>query len=272
MTADTATSGPVVEMRGISKTYRANPPVLALRECDLRIGRGDYVAIMGASGSGKSTLMNIIGCLDLPTHGAYRLDGIDVRRLTDQQQSRVRNRKIGFIFQSFNLLPVLTAEENILLPLSIAGRKPDRAWYEQLVETVGLGDRLRHRPSELSGGQQQRVAVARALVSRLLNEQGIECVESPLTPADAWTADELFLTGTGAEIVPVGLAYGGANASFLDEPFVDHLKRVASTARTRVAVVIGEPMAHAVTDVQATREEARARVQGLVNEARRVVG
>ena len=127
---------------------------------------GQFTAIMGPSGSGKSTLMHLLAGLDRPTSGSVVLDGTELSRLDDKRLTDVRRDKVGFIFQSFNLLPVLSAQENIELPLSIAGRKPDRAWMDSLIATVGLGDRLRHRPAELSGGQQQRVAVARALASR----------------------------------------------------------------------------------------------------------
>jgi putative ABC transport system ATP-binding protein len=125
-----------------------------------------FAAIMGPSGSGKSTLMHILAGLDRPSSGSVRLDGVELTELDDKALTNLRRDRIGFIFQTFNLLPVLSAEENILLPLSIAGRKPDPEWLEQLIDTVGIRDRLSHRPAELSGGQQQRVAVARALVSR----------------------------------------------------------------------------------------------------------
>ena len=125
-----------------------------------------FAAIMGPSGSGKSTLMHNLAGLDRPTSGSVRLAGIELTGLDDGELTKLRRDRIGFIFQTFNLLPVLDAEENILLPLSIAGREPDREWFDTLVRTVGIGDRLTHRPAELSGGQQQRVAVARALVSR----------------------------------------------------------------------------------------------------------
>jgi putative ABC transport system ATP-binding protein len=125
-----------------------------------------YTAIMGASGSGKSTLMHCLAGLDKPTAGTVEIDGIEITNLDDNHLTELRRQKIGFIFQAFNLLPVLTAEENIVLPLTIAGRDVDRQWVEHLIGTVGLGDRREHRPSELSGGQQQRVAIARALVTR----------------------------------------------------------------------------------------------------------
>jgi putative ABC transport system ATP-binding protein len=128
--------------------------------------RDRFTAIMGPSGSGKSTLMHILAGLDTPSAGTVTLDGVDITRLDDSELTKLRRDKLGFVFQFFNLLPVLTAEENLVLPLSIAGRKPDAAWVDQLIRTVGLEDRRTHRPSELSGGQQQRVAVARALVSK----------------------------------------------------------------------------------------------------------
>src|SRR4051794_18857540 len=138
----------------------------ALAGVTIGFERGQYTAIMGPSGSGKSTLMHCLAGLDRPTEGEVFVEGTSLSGLDDGKLTELRRDKIGFIFQSFNLLPVLTAEENILLPLSIAGRKPDRAWVDQLIDTVGLRDRLSHRPAELSGGQQQRVAIARALVTR----------------------------------------------------------------------------------------------------------
>ena len=160
----------VAELRGISKTYfKPDGSVLveALKSVDVNIPHGEYTAIMGASGSGKSTMMNILGCLDQPTEGMYILDGKDVARMDDDELSRVRGRKIGFIFQAFNLISELTIVDNVEVPLFYQGihkhDRRDRA-IEQL-KMVGLGDRLTHRPNELSGGQQQRVAVARALVT-----------------------------------------------------------------------------------------------------------
>jgi putative ABC transport system ATP-binding protein len=137
----------------------------ALRGVTIDVPRGQFAAIMGPSGSGKSTLMHVLAGLDQPTSGTVHIAGEDITTMGDAQLTKLRRAHIGFVFQAFNLLPTLTAEENILLPIQLAGRKVDRAWYEAVVERVGLADRTKHRPSELSGGQQQRVAVARALVS-----------------------------------------------------------------------------------------------------------
>jgi putative ABC transport system ATP-binding protein len=138
----------------------------ALRGVTVSFPRGQYASIMGPSGSGKSTLMHLMAGLDAPTSGSVVVDGVEVAGLDDGRLTQLRRSKIGFVFQAFNLLPVLTAEENVVLPLSIAGQKPDAEWLGTLIEAVGLSDRRTHRPSELSGGQQQRVAVARALVTR----------------------------------------------------------------------------------------------------------
>ncbi len=159
---------PVISLRNVVKEYQmGDTSVHALRGISLDIVRGDFVAIMGASGSGKSTLMNIVGCLDVPTRGHFWLDGVDVRTLDDDDLARIRNRKIGFVFQSFNLLPRMTALANVELPLVYAGVRPHerRERAAAALEAVGLGARKDHFPSELSGGQQQRAAVARAIVT-----------------------------------------------------------------------------------------------------------
>jgi putative ABC transport system ATP-binding protein len=162
--------------------------VNALAGVSVDFERGRYSAIMGPSGSGKSTLMHILAGLDRPTGGSVVLDGTEITQLDDGDLTRLRRDKLGFIFQFFNLLPVLTAEENIVLPLSIAGEKPDPEWVRRLVETVGLSDRLTHRPAELSGGQQQRVAVARALVSK----PAVVFADEPTGNLDSKSSEEVL--------------------------------------------------------------------------------
>jgi putative ABC transport system ATP-binding protein len=162
-----ASNGYIVQAREVSRRFGiGDTAVDALTDVSADFERDRFTAIMGPSGSGKSTLMHILAGLDRPTGGSVLIDGTEITNLDDSELTKLRRDKLGFVFQFFNLLPVLTAEENLVLPLSIAGRKPDQAWLEQLIKTVGLEDRRTHRPSELSGGQQQRVAVARALVSK----------------------------------------------------------------------------------------------------------
>jgi putative ABC transport system ATP-binding protein len=159
--------GAVVVADDVTRRYgEGDTAVDALKGVSLSVDQGKLTAVMGPSGSGKSTLMHILAGLDKPTDGKVQISGTEITNLKDSDLTKLRRRHIGFVFQFFNLLPMLTAEENITLPLSIAGEKPEAEWFKGLVEKVGLGDRLHHRPSELSGGQQQRVAIARALVSR----------------------------------------------------------------------------------------------------------
>ncbi len=160
-------SAGVVTAEDVTRRYGDGETCVdALRGVSLAIEAGELTAVMGPSGSGKSTLMHILAGLDRPTRGTVTIAGSDITTLADAQLTKLRRKQLGFVFQFFNLLPMLTAEENILLPLELAGARPDRDWLRELTDRVGLGDRLDHRPSELSGGQQQRVAVARALVSR----------------------------------------------------------------------------------------------------------
>ncbi|MCW2969691.1 MAG: transporter related protein [Solirubrobacterales bacterium] len=168
---NTATGAPdpqtIVQAADLSRRYgEGEAAVDALAGVSVGFPGGRFAAIMGPSGSGKSTLMHILAGLDRPTSGVVRVGGVDLTDLSDQDLTQLRRDRIGFIFQTFNLLPVLDARENILLPLSIAGKKPDGEWFDLLIDTVGIRDRLSHRPAEMSGGQQQRVAVARALISR----------------------------------------------------------------------------------------------------------
>jgi putative ABC transport system ATP-binding protein len=165
--ADAVETGAVVSATGLVRRYGAGETAVeALRDVSLDIAAGRLTAIMGPSGSGKSTLMHLLAGLDTPTEGSIVLAGQEITTLNERKLTLLRRETIGFVFQFFNLLPMLTAEENVTLPLSIAGEKPDPAWLEELLDAVGIGDRRAHRPAELSGGQQQRVAVARALVTR----------------------------------------------------------------------------------------------------------
>ena len=160
-------NGAVITAKEVTRVYgQGETAVHALRGVSLDVERGKLTAVMGPSGSGKSTLMHILAGLDAPTSGEVTIEGTSLSTLDDTDLTKLRRQHIGFVFQFFNLLPMLSAEENIRLPLSIAGRKPDPTWFEELLQSTGLSDRRSHRPAELSGGQQQRVAIARALVSR----------------------------------------------------------------------------------------------------------
>ena len=189
MTEVAGQNGIAVRAAGVTRRYGEGATAVdALRGVSLEVRHGELIAIMGPSGSGKSTLMHILAGLDKPTSGDVAIAGTAIAQLGDSDLTRLRRRHIGFVFQFFNLLPMLTAEENILLPLSIAGDKPDDEFFESLLRDVGLADRRTHRPSELSGGQQQRVAIARALVSR----PTVVFADEPTGNLDSKTGSEIL--------------------------------------------------------------------------------
>ncbi len=216
---------------GLTKVYGSGEAqVRALDGVTVEFGRGEFTAIMGPSGSGKSTLMHCLAGLDTPTSGLVAIGGTDIGRLGDKRLTRLRRDKIGFIFQGFNLIPTLNAIENITLPLALAGRPPDQAWIDLVVQAVGLGTRLRHRPSELSGGQQQRVAVARALASR----PEIIFADEPTGNLDSRTGAEILefmrhaVTDLGQSIVmvthdPVAAGYAERIVFLADGHVVDEM-------------------------------------------------
>jgi putative ABC transport system ATP-binding protein len=179
----------VVTAHELRRRYgEGDTAVDALRGVDFEVAQGGLTAVMGPSGSGKSTLMHLLAGLDRPTAGSVSIDGTDITGLKDAELTKLRRNKVGFVFQFFNLLPMLSAEENVVLPLTIAGQKPNKAWLAELLGRVGLGERRKHRPSELSGGQQQRVAVARALVAR----PAVVFADEPTGNLDSRTGGEIL--------------------------------------------------------------------------------
>ncbi|WP_456698414.1 ABC transporter ATP-binding protein [Aeromicrobium sp. P5_D10] len=177
---------PAIELIDVTRTYEGG--VRALHDVSLAVGRGDFLAVMGPSGSGKSTLMHCAAALDLPTSGSVQIDGHETRALNETRRTELRRELVGFVFQSYNLVPALSVADNITLPLRLAGREPDADWVASLVERVGLSGRLSHRPAELSGGQQQRAAIARALVTR----PAVVFADEPTGALDLRTANDVL--------------------------------------------------------------------------------
>ena len=228
----------VIDLKDVTKTYASGElSVQALRGVTFSIQPGEYVAIMGPSGSGKSTLMNLLGALDRPTTGVYKLDGVDIATLNDNELAKIRLKKLGFIFQGFNLLARTSATKNVALPLFYAGISPrarNDAAIERLKE-VGLGDRLTHKPNELSGGQQQRVAIARALV----NDPAVLLADEPTGNLDTQTSEEIMglfqsLNAAGRTIIMVTH----------DEDIARHAKRIV---RVRDGLVVADDLTAAAT-------------------------
>jgi len=235
---NSSTANAVIDLKDVTKTYASGElSVQALRGITFSIQPGEYVAIMGPSGSGKSTLMNLLGALDRPTTGTYKLDGIDVATLNDNELAKIRLKKLGFIFQGFNLLARTSAIKNVALPLFYAGLSP-RARNDaaiQRLKEVGLGDRLTHKPNELSGGQQQRVAIARALV----NDPAVLLADEPTGNLDTQTSEEIMglfqsLNTAGRTIIMVTH----------DEDIARHAKRIV---RVRDGLVVADDLTAAAT-------------------------
>ena len=235
---NSSTANAVIDLKDVTKTYASGElSVQALRGITFSIQPGEYVAIMGPSGSGKSTLMNLLGALDRPTTGTYKLDGIDVATLNDNELAKIRLKKLGFIFQGFNLLARTSAIKNVALPLFYAGLSP-RARNDaaiQRLKEVGLGDRLTHKPNELSGGQQQRVAIARALV----NDPAVLLADEPTGNLDTQTSEEIMglfqsLNAAGRTIIMVTH----------DEDIARHAKRIV---RVRDGLVVADDLTAAAT-------------------------
>jgi len=225
---------PVIEAQGLERDFVMGDTVVrALRGVDLKIDPGEYVAIIGPSGSGKTTLMNLIGCLDTPTSGRYVLDGQEVSAMDDDSLSHVRNEKIGFVFQTFNLLPRATALDNVALPLvyADASRKERREAARRALERVELADRMDHRPDQLSGGQRQRVAIARALV----NEPKLLLADEPTGALDQ---------RTGAEIIKL---FEQLNQEGVTIVIVTHDPAIAARTRRQVRIVDGQIVSDEVT-------------------------
>ncbi|BAQ31707.1 ABC transporter ATP-binding protein [Bifidobacterium scardovii] len=247
---DAAHGATAIEAIGLVKDYgRGETAVHALRGVNVRFEQGRFTAIMGPSGSGKSTLMHTLAGLDSATSGRIVFDGADITQMNDNQLTLLRRHRIGFIFQSFNLLPMFSAEQNILMPLTLAGEKPDRRWLRMLVETLGLKDRLDHRPNELSGGQQQRVAIARALISK----PSLVFADEPTGNLDSVSSAEVlsFLKRSVKELgqTVIMVTHDAVAASYSDRAIV--------FADGRIVADVPEPNAEQMNELlMAERERA----------------
>jgi putative ABC transport system ATP-binding protein len=255
VTADQSERPVAARTRALTKTYGSgDSEVRALDGVTLDLYAGQFTAIMGPSGSGKSTLMHCLAALDSPTSGDVVVDGVALAELKDGRLTTLRRERIGFVFQAFNLIPTLTARENIVLPLSLAGRRPDQAWFDLVVDAVGLRDRLGHRPSELSGGQQQRVACARALVSR----PRIVFADEPTGNLDSTSSGEVlsFLRRSVDEFgqTVVMVTHDAVAASYCD--------RVVFLADGRVVDEIVEPDREQVLEHMAALQTAAMSLGG----------
>ena len=238
----------LVAARDVTRRYGAGETAVdALRGVSLAVSAGELTAVMGPSGSGKSTLMHILAGLDRPTAGQVWIDGTNIAEVGDTQLTKLRRRHVGFIFQFFNLLPMLTAEENVVLPLELAGRKAERGWLDELLASVGLGDRRTHRPSELSGGQQQRVAIARALVTR----PTVVFADEPTGNLDSHTSAEIL------ELLRESVSsYGQTTVMVTHDPRAAAIAdRILFLADGRIVRQLGRSSAH---EVLAAMEEVSA--------------
>jgi putative ABC transport system ATP-binding protein len=241
MSEHAAANGAAVGCADLTRRFGSGETAVdALRGVSIAVGRGELVAIMGPSGSGKSTLMHLLAGLDRPTSGSVSISGVDPARLKDTKLTKLRREHVGFVFQSFNLLPTLSAEENVTLPLDLAGDRVDASWVDELLRTVGLDDRRKHRPAELSGGQQQRVAIARALVNR----PSVLFADEPTGNLDS---------ASGAEVLQ--LIRGAVDDYGQTTIMVTHDQRAAAIADRvlfladgQVAGEIDQPSQHAVLD------------------------
>jgi putative ABC transport system ATP-binding protein len=238
-----------IAARDLTRRYgEGDTMVDALRGVSLAVAEGELTAVMGPSGSGKSTLMHLLAGLDRPTTGEVWIDGTNIAEVGDTQLTKLRRRHVGFIFQFFNLLPMLTAEENVVLPLQLAGRRPERGWVDEVLRSVGVADRRRHRPAELSGGQQQRVAIARALVTK----PTVVFADEPTGNLDS---------GTSAEILQLlrrsVSAYGQTTVMVTHDPRAAAIAdRVLFLADGRIVKLLGPSTPHEV--VEAMEEVSQA--------------